>query len=155
MIWLIDTFWYDVVFWDSYFALILGILTPVSLLLGLIGSIDEDAGNEVLQFICNIYLAVNLRIIGYPAWILATVFGFWFYRGDCDRKWVATPIKSYGKPLPDSVVLSIDQVLQAMPKAKIELEVLEPAVGDKDEMFVTLLLGGTGDRLYLWHELAD
>lgn len=155
IIWLIDTFWYDVVFWDSYLALTVGVFIPVVALVSAITANDEDAGGEFLQLICNIYLTVNLIIIGYPAWILATVFGAWFHQHGDIRQWVTLPVKDYQKLLPDSVVLSIDQVHQAMPKAKIELEVLEPAVGDKDEMFVTLPLGGTNDRLYLWHELAD
>ena len=100
------------------------------------------------------WAGINFILIGVPFIAGANIFWFWFFKGEGGRKWIILPIKDYQKPLPDSIVLTIDQVITVLPKATLELEILEPCKGDRDEMFVTLPLGGTADRLYLWHEPA-
>lgn len=133
---LIDTFWYDVSYFRSYLLslFILVLLDP-----------KKDDG---------LAWAAGLTL-GPLAWAIATPIGVLFYRAGSVRKWTSMSVEDYPKTLPNSVVLSIDQVLEALPTAKIELDILQPAQGEKDEMFVTMPLGGTDDRLYLWHEPAS
>ena len=153
--WAIDTLWYDVHFLKSWPLIVLPqvvILAIISLVIG--EKLGGEAENEFDRKTGRIYACFNAIIIGLPLQLLANILGIWFYPGPEKRKWAVKPLKQYDRPLSNGVVLAIDQILQVTPKARIELEVLEPAAGDHQELFVTLPLGDLGERLYLWHEAA-
>ncbi|MEK7462250.1 MAG: hypothetical protein AAB618_01640 [Patescibacteria group bacterium] len=155
--WGIDSLWYDVNYITSW-MLIVGLQTAGLLFIFcgvVIIAVRED--EEIEEFVnqsLRFYVNVNMAIIGLPARLIASLVGIWFYRGTSVKRWTTMSVNQYHKSLPDSVVLSIDHVMGALPKAQIELEVLEPATDGSNEMFVTLKLGAKQDKLYLWHEPA-
>ena len=153
--WAIDTLWYGVHFLKSWPLIVLPqvvILAIISLSIGV--NLGGEAEDEFDRKAGRIYARFNALVIGFPLQLLANILGIWFYPGPEKRKWTVKPLKQYDQPLSNGVVLTIDQILQVTPKARIELEVLEPVVGNYQELFVTLPLGGTGERIYLWHEAA-
>ena len=143
--WLIDTLWYKI----NYAASWTVIVPPVSFLLLFIAvtATDDDGAsgeNEFMYWVGRIYASFNAVLIGAIPLLTISLLGGWFYKGGSPREWVVKPLKQYDQPLSNGVVLTIDQILQVTPKARIELEVLEPVVGNYQELFVTLPLGGTG-----------
>ena len=151
----IDALWYDVHFLKSWPLIVL----PQVVMLIIISSTiyenrSEKASDEFDRKVGRLYASLNGVVIGFPVLLLANVLGIWFYQGPGKRSWTVKSLKQHDRPLSNGVVLAIDQILQTVPKARIELEVLEPHVGYEAELFVTLPLGGTGERIYLWHEAA-
>jgi hypothetical protein len=135
---LIDTFFYEVSYFSSFWAILLPSIVLATIF---------DETEEVFE-------VIGVVTLSGLSWIPVTLFGFWFYHLQSNREWKSVPINDYTGVLSMSATLKIDQITSVLPSAKLELEVLESDTDDVSEFFITMPMGDNGDKLYLWHEAA-